>query len=66
MCDPSGGRATAAVIPGAELVLIDGMGHNIPPGLYERIADHSAGVITKAEAARDQLRSLAKAQCILR
>jgi pimeloyl-ACP methyl ester carboxylesterase len=33
MCDPSGGRATAAAIPGAELVLIDGMGHNIPPGL---------------------------------
>lgn len=32
--DPSGGRATAAAIPGAELVLIDGMGHNIPPGLW--------------------------------
>src|SRR5690606_1466498 len=37
--DPSGGRATAAGIPGAELVLIDGMGHNLPPGLWDRIAD---------------------------
>jgi hypothetical protein len=25
LCDPSGGRATAAAIPGAELVLIDGL-----------------------------------------
>ena len=31
--DVSGGRATAAAIPGAELVIIDGMGHNLPPGL---------------------------------
>lgn len=49
-CDPSGGRATAAAIPGAELVLIDGMGHNLPPGLWERIADHVAAVVRKGEA----------------
>ncbi|MGP0051658.1 MAG: alpha/beta fold hydrolase [Solirubrobacteraceae bacterium] len=30
MCDPSGGRATAAAIPDAELVLIDGMGTTCP------------------------------------
>jgi pimeloyl-ACP methyl ester carboxylesterase len=47
LCDPSGGRATAAAIPGAELVLIDGMGHNLPPGLWERIADHIAAVVRK-------------------
>src|SRR5690606_15994403 len=35
ICDPSGGRATAAAIPGAELVLIEGIGHNLPPGLWE-------------------------------
>jgi DNA-binding transcriptional MerR regulator len=29
LCDPSGGRATAAAIPGAELVLIEGMGHDL-------------------------------------
>lgn len=46
ICDVSGGRATAAAIPGAELVLIDGMGHNLPPGLWERFAVRSpqAGV----------------------
>lgn len=49
MCDPSGGRATAAAIPGAELVLIEGMGHNIPRGLWERIADHIAAVVRHGE-----------------
>ena len=43
MCDVSGGRVTAAAIPGAELVLIEGMGHDLAPGLRaplaERIAD---------------------------
>jgi pimeloyl-ACP methyl ester carboxylesterase len=48
--DPSGGRATAAAIPGAELVLIDGMGHSLPPGLCERIADHIAAIVRKGEA----------------
>jgi len=48
--DPSGGRATAAAIPGAELVLIDGMGHDLPPGLWERIADHIAAIVRKGEA----------------
>jgi len=50
LCDPSGGRATAAAIPGAELVLIEGMGHNIPPGLRERIADRVAAVVRRGEA----------------
>jgi pimeloyl-ACP methyl ester carboxylesterase len=52
MCDPSGGRATAAAIPGAELVLIDGMGHDLAPGLWERIADCIAGVVRRGESAR--------------
>lgn len=50
VCDPSGGRATAAAIPGAELVLIDGMGHNLPPGLWDTIADHIAAIVQKGEA----------------
>ncbi len=49
LCDPSGGRAVAAAIPGAELVLIKGMGHNIPPGLWDRIADHIAKLVRRAE-----------------
>jgi pimeloyl-ACP methyl ester carboxylesterase len=39
MVHPSGGRATAAAIPGAELLLIDGMGHDIPPALFAPLAD---------------------------
>jgi pimeloyl-ACP methyl ester carboxylesterase len=50
MRDPSGGRATAAAIPGAELALIEGMGHNLPPGLWERIADLITAVVRKGEA----------------
>jgi hypothetical protein len=37
MCDVSGGRATATAIPGAELVIIDGMGHTACPASYGRI-----------------------------
>jgi pimeloyl-ACP methyl ester carboxylesterase len=35
MVHVSGGRATAAAVPGAELLLIDGMGHDIPPALFQ-------------------------------
>lgn len=50
MCDPSGGRATAAAIPGAELVLIEGMGHDLPPGLWERLADLILATTRRSEA----------------
>jgi pimeloyl-ACP methyl ester carboxylesterase len=39
MVHVSGGRATAAAIPGAELLLIDGMGHDLPRELHETFAD---------------------------
>ena len=39
MVRPSGGRATATAIPGARLVEIDGMGHDLPPGAWDRIVD---------------------------
>ena len=49
MVHVSGGRATAAAIPGAELLVIDGMGHDLPPDLFEtyvgairRTADRAA------------------------
>ncbi|MEZ5092044.1 alpha/beta fold hydrolase [Nocardioides sp.] len=35
----SGGRATAAAIPGAELVVVPGMGHDLPRPLYGDFAD---------------------------
>jgi pimeloyl-ACP methyl ester carboxylesterase len=34
-----GGRDTAASIPGAELRIIPGMGHDIPPALYDTIVE---------------------------
>jgi pimeloyl-ACP methyl ester carboxylesterase len=39
MIAPSGGRATAKAIPGAELMIIEGMGHDLPRGAWEQIAD---------------------------
>jgi pimeloyl-ACP methyl ester carboxylesterase len=39
MVHVSGGRATARAIPGAELLVIDGMGHDIPAELYETLTD---------------------------
>ncbi|MCB9689814.1 MAG: alpha/beta hydrolase [Alphaproteobacteria bacterium] len=50
MCDPSGGRATAAAIPDAELLVIEGMGHNLPPGLWERLADAISAHVHRAAA----------------
>jgi pimeloyl-ACP methyl ester carboxylesterase len=42
---PSGGRATAQAIPGAKLLMIEGMGHDLPraawPQLIEAIGDHA-------------------------
>ncbi len=49
ICDVSGGRATAAAIPGAELVEIEGMGHGIPPGLRDRLARIVAEFVWKVE-----------------
>jgi len=36
---PSGGRATARAIPDARLELIDGMGHDLPRGVWPQILD---------------------------
>ncbi|MFF5081519.1 alpha/beta fold hydrolase [Actinoplanes sp. NPDC000266] len=39
LIDVSGGRATAAAIPGAELLVIEGMGHDLPQELWPTIID---------------------------
>jgi pimeloyl-ACP methyl ester carboxylesterase len=36
---PSGGKATARAIPGAELKWIEGMGHDLPRGAWDRVLD---------------------------
>ena len=34
LIDPSGGRRTAELVPGARYVEIDGMGHDYPPAVW--------------------------------
>ena len=47
-----GGRATAAAIDGAELVTIEGWGHDLPRELWQEIADRIAAQIARAERER--------------
>jgi pimeloyl-ACP methyl ester carboxylesterase len=48
----SGGRATAAAIPGAELVELDGMGHDLPRALWPLITDRITALIERDEGKR--------------
>jgi pimeloyl-ACP methyl ester carboxylesterase len=48
MVHVSGGRSTAAAIPGAELVLVDGMGHDLPPALFPTFVDAIARTADRA------------------
>lgn len=48
----SGGEATAKAIPSAELDLIDGMGHDLPAGVWERLYADIAGAVRRGEDAR--------------
>jgi pimeloyl-ACP methyl ester carboxylesterase len=48
----SGGEATAAAIPGAELVVLDGMGHDLPRPLWDDITSRIAALVERAERAR--------------
>ncbi len=45
---PSWGRATAEAIPGAELLVIEGMGHDLPRGAWDRIVEGILANIAKA------------------
>jgi pimeloyl-ACP methyl ester carboxylesterase len=47
---PSGGKATAKAIADARLVLIDGMGHDLPPGAWPQILDAIAENAARAGA----------------
>jgi pimeloyl-ACP methyl ester carboxylesterase len=50
MVDASGGRATAATIPGARLELIAGMGHDLPAGALDEIAGLILAHVTRADS----------------
>ena len=48
---PSGGRATAKAIPGARLIKVEGMGHDLPRPLWSTLIDEIAGHAKSADHA---------------
>ena len=46
-----GGRRTAELIPGAELVEVADMGHDLPPEVWETVADAITAVAARADIA---------------
>ena len=51
MVHVSGGRATAAAVPGAELILIEGMGHDMPAELFDTFVEAITGNARRAGVA---------------
>lgn len=49
LVQPLGGQATAAAIPGAELRMIPGMGHDLPPGLHDIFVDAICAAAARAK-----------------
>jgi pimeloyl-ACP methyl ester carboxylesterase len=43
LIDPSGGRRTAELVPGARFELIEGMGHDYPPAFWDRLVGLAVG-----------------------
>lgn len=48
LVDPSGGRATAEAIPDAELLVVEGMGHDVPDVFADAIIDAVVAITAKA------------------
>lgn len=46
LVDISGGRRTAELVPGAELRILEGMGHDMPPSYWDRIVGGVLDVAT--------------------
>jgi pimeloyl-ACP methyl ester carboxylesterase len=49
LVDVSGGEAAAAAIPGAELLVLEEMGHDLPKPLWPRIVEAIADVAARAD-----------------
>lgn len=49
MVNPSGARATARAVPGARLLMIEGMGHDLPDGAWAQLIDAISGHARSAE-----------------
>ncbi|MCU1461263.1 MAG: Aclacinomycin methylesterase RdmC [Acidimicrobiales bacterium] len=50
LVDVSGGRATAAAVPGARLITIPGMGHDLPRALIGQFVEEISALATAADA----------------
>lgn len=50
LIDPSGGEATARAIPGARLLVVPGLGHELPPGVWPELV---AAVVANARAGEE-------------
>jgi pimeloyl-ACP methyl ester carboxylesterase len=48
----SGGRATAAAVPGARLVTFPGMGHDLPEALWPEFVAQIGRTVAQGEADR--------------
>lgn len=48
----AGGRATAATIPGAELLVVPGMAHDLPRPVWPEVVDAVLALVHRAERAR--------------
>jgi pimeloyl-ACP methyl ester carboxylesterase len=48
----SGGRATAAAVPGCELMIVEGMGHDLPRAVWPQLLDRISVLVAKAEGNR--------------
>ncbi len=46
----SGGRATARAIPGAELLLVHGLGHDVPPDVWPLLVDGIERTMRRAQS----------------
>jgi hypothetical protein len=54
MIDVSGGQATADAIPNAELLIIDGMGHDLSRNVLLPHVEQVSELTAKAEAGRNR------------
>jgi pimeloyl-ACP methyl ester carboxylesterase len=61
MIKPSGGRATAKAIPGAGLLEIEGMGHDLPRGVWPQILDAISDHARAADGARSRAAAASRA-----
>jgi pimeloyl-ACP methyl ester carboxylesterase len=52
LVQPDGGRRTAEAIPGAALLVIDGMGHDLPPAFWPQVVDAIVDLTGRVAAAR--------------